>query len=286
MQGRTSILHTAPWVDGKTWDAQLLDLSSSRSDLQWRSWKALVADRGIDLSIIYSARSGSGKSHWIKEQMRLAEAADKNTRTGSITLHEGTTIHSLVKDLVSCFPPGVKKQVVHFSFVCMPERHQSGSARWLADVNHFFFSILELGCAHDPSSPLSFRLGEGEWKIFVELPSEEGSSAVEWLWRHIPVLAICGTVREPPMDFTIDEEARRVCTYLRAYDNGTINRKLNSSKQIVFVLDISGSMESIVGGEKSALTVAVENSIAIFDSHIQPGDVSTLQELCLPSQRV
>jgi hypothetical protein len=117
--------------------------------------------------------------------------------------------------------------------------------------------------------------------MLVELPSEEGTSALEWLWRHIPVLAICGTVHEPPKDFAIDEEARRVCTYLRAYDNGTINRKLNSAKQIVFVLDVSQSMESIVGGGKSALTVAVENAITIFDSHIQPGDVSAIQDLCL-----
>jgi hypothetical protein len=152
---------------------------------------------------------------------------------------------------------------------------QSGSLRWQADVNHFFFSILILGCVHDTSSSLSFHLGEGSWKIFIELPSEDGVSSMEWLWRHIPVLAICGTVQEPPNVFAVDEATRRVCTYLRAYDNGTINRKFKTSqKQITFVLDVSGSMSAEVGGGLSALAAAIENAVRIFDSHIQPGDVS------------
>lgn len=276
VQGRGSILHTAPWVDGKTWDATSLDLLTLRNDAELHPWRSLIADRGINLSVVCSEISGSGKSRHIKEIIKCEKTHDAEMQIGSITLHEGTTIRSLIDNLVFCFSPALKKKAVHFSFTHMPERH-SGSSRWLDDVNHFFSSVLILGCVHDPSSSISFRLGQGQWKIFVELPSENGVFAGEWLWRHIPVLAICGTFDEPSKVYAIDNATRRVCTYLRAFGNGTINRKFKSSaKRIVFVLDVSGSMSYDVGGGKSALMAAKENAIQIFDSHVQPGDVSCL----------
>ena len=72
-----------------------------------------------------------------------------------------------------------------------------------------------------------------------------------------------------PSEFEIDSKANRVCTYLRAFSDGTINRKFAPlSKRIVFVLDESGSMSG------SKANQAVNSIIQLFDSHVQIGDVS------------
>ena len=93
----------------------------------------------------------------------------------------------------------------------------------------------------------------------------------------MPILACCATFEGPNEEYDIDEKARRVCTYLRAYDNGTIDRKFNSiptKKQLLFVIDKSGSMGQQMGNGKSALDVAIDNAIRIVDSHLQTEDVS------------
>ena len=61
--------------------------------------------------------------------------------------------------------------------------------------------------------------------------------------------------------------------YLRAYRDKTIDRKFSVShpKTIVLVLDVSGSMQEDLGG-RTALVVAVDNALMIFDRHVTDGD--------------
>lgn len=94
---------------------------------------------------------------------------------------------------------------------------------------------------------------------------------------HVPILSYCGLhVLQPPSEFSIDEKARRVATYLRAYDDGSIDRKFNSTpanKSIFFVLDKSGSMNSIIDS-RTSFQAASESMLSVFNSHIRVMDVS------------
>jgi hypothetical protein len=61
----------------------------------------------------------------------------------------------------------------------------------------------------------------------------------EWLWRDIPVLFCTGELTESSNLYLVDEKANRVCAYLRAFENGTINRKFESyrSRRLLVVND-------------------------------------------------
>ena len=103
----------------------------------------------------------------------------------------------------------------------------------------------------------------------MQLDSEE-SDIKDWLQQHLPIISHIGTLECPSSEFLIDEQTRRVCTYLRAYDDQTINRKFVAyQKCLVFLLDESGSMAGSKANE------AVDNMIRLFDSHVQIGDVSS-----------
>lgn len=100
--------------------------------------------------------------------------------------------------------------------------------------------------------------------------SPVGEMAEDWLTGNIPIIASLGTCRGPSRWFILDREARRVCTYLRAFATGTINRKFESGakKRIVLVLDCYGSMEG------TPFQDAMNNALGIFDTHVIDGDVS------------
>ena len=117
-------------------------------------------------------------------------------------------------------------------------------------LNYVFYSLLMTRSVYDSSSKQSFHLGKRRWDFFVELqaflsPTNDLQRETrKKLSQFIPILAHCSSIRESLPLFEIDEETRRVCTYLRAYDNGTIDRKFqkHEPKQVIFVVDESGSM--------------------------------------------
>jgi hypothetical protein len=138
-------------------------------------------------------------------------------------------------------------------------------------MNHFLFSLLVLKNLSGEDFTSTFSLAAATWCIYIELPSSDGYqySPEQWLWTHFPVIAACGKFTSPRPEFAIDSEARRVCTYLRAFEDGTINRKFEegANKRMVLVLDCSGSMEDV------PFQTAVRNAADIFDSHVVDGDV-------------
>ena len=95
--------------------------------------------------------------------------------------------------------------------------------------------------------------------------------------RHIPVLAYFAKFETPPNLYDVDDETKSVCTYLRAFRNGTINRKFKyAKKQMVFLLDKSGNMKFSYENGTITMDWAIVNALEIFDSHIRNDDVSSL----------
>jgi hypothetical protein len=235
-------------------------------------WNARVLDDVAisEVNVIASMSCGTGKTRFIREELNKFESTEVDSQAASIVVHEKSSICSLVEALKSKFSRSSGRRALHISFTSMPTFEKQHEKRWLLEMNHFFLSLLVLRSVYDPISATCFSLSGEKWKFFFEMPLSADESAEDWLVKSIPVIASCGTFFNPSNQFIIDHEARRVCTYLRAFQTGTINRKFEggAKKRIVLVLDCSGSMSG------RPFQDAVNNAVGIFDSHVVEGDVS------------
>lgn len=274
IQREGSILHSSPWTRGMRWESD-----EHHVDHQ-SAWRASILDQVHinQVSVVWSPRSGAGKTRFIHQEMTENIRRDFGAESFKITIHERSTIATLTKDLVSKFSQASAAGSVHFNLTCLPTIDDDASMHWVECLNHFFFSLLVLRYVRDSDSAVSFHLPSC-WNVFVEVPNSEfrstSASVTEWLQRNVPILLLCGTLVTPPNRLEIDEETRRVAIYLRAFDDGTIDRKFEPRQQrrIILVLDRSGSMQALLGNG-TALSVATDNALRIYDTHIRVGDVS------------
>lgn len=279
IQRKSTILHTSAFVEGKNWDDSAIAYLST-------CWKPYIIshEHVKQAAIVVSSSCGSGKTRFVRKQIQQLQSQTGGMEVASITVHEGSTVDSLANKFLRSLSEDGKEKALHVSFMAMPLAPQSERTQiWLKSLNLFFYSLFVHGVLRCHSSARSFHIGRGGWTVYVELPSgefgleqEARDTALDWLRMHIPVLALCGEVTSPEDNLSINETTRRVCTYLRAYENGTIDRtfqKGSAGKRITFVLDISGSMSNHLGNQ-SALSVATDCALQIFDSHLQINDVS------------
>jgi len=270
IQRRPSLLHSGPWVEGSNWDYDSLQAELLGAGVYKEPWvNLLVSPYSVDeVSVFWTPSSGTGKTRSIENRLDELLRQEDATEVDTIVIHEQSSALSLIEDMQIKFSSGDGGRAVHFSFSCMPERN-AGTIPWLESINRFFSSLLLLGSAHELISGSSFHLVGRRWKFFVELPARPGVSGEEWLRHNIPTISFCGSLRAPLNEFIVDVETRRVCTYLRALSDGTINRKFEAAahgRQIIFILDWSGSMTG------APLNAAIENALRLFDSHVHIGD--------------
>lgn len=261
---RGETLHTAPWISERSWDSDAI------STLPRRNWASSIF---AELTVISHGLCGTGKTRHIREQLRSARA---HAQVASIVLHEKSSVGSLIRSLKSKFQGSAQTRLLHVSVTFVPQKLDDYK-NWLQQMNYFFFCMLALQSIYDQATTASFVFG-GKWSVMVEmccLPS--GESSEEWLQSNIPILGFYSRFHAPVCKYVIDDNARRVCTYLRALYNGTINRKYhaNAVKRIILVLDCSGSMCGAPFGD------AVRNAVCIFDSHVVEGDVSSTEWLAV-----
>ena len=274
VQCKSSSLQPSAWVESKRWEESALESVAS-------AWKHLIVDgtRVETACIVTSESSGTGKTAWIRMQKR------SEGQVGSITIHERSTPDKLADDLMSKFTEEAGEKFVHFSFTYLPKPSSNASSQWLESMNQFFFSLLVLGTIYSHVSSRSLHSYKAKWNIYIELPAGIITDVAipNWLRVYLPILSLSCELESPPHDFMIDEDTRRVCTYLRAYENGTIDRKYEKRcrKCILFVIDRSGSMGLDAGHGESRLAIATNCALRIFDSHLQDDDVS----VCSSSSR-
>jgi len=253
-----TIIHASPWVEQKVWN----DKSLMKLDLRLKMSQIINKEVFERLCVVSSSTSGSGKSHLIQGEMTKLRAKNKNVRTLCIPIHEQTTLTRIIDTLNRHQPSSNCLLAVHFSFMIDVS---SGRESFINALNYFFNSLLLTKSVEDPVSGSSFRIGWARISMFVELQGDLSS-----LRNHIPILYSSATFLEPPQVYEIDHKARRVGLYLRAYQDGTIDRKFEKAtvKCIIFMIDMSGSMRGW------PFEAAIQNALAIFDSHVHVGDVS------------
>ncbi len=274
VQFSDTMLHSSPWVEEIIWDDKKLKEVMSSSN----SFKPPSLDRFNirTLSVITSSSSGAGKTRFIKGRLEEKKLNDSVVNTFTISIHEGTTLDSLVQSLREYHSHESIENAVHFSFM-MPVDKCDRKLRKM--LNHFFNHLLLFRSVRSPTTGDVFIMGWSKWHIYVEIPSigKESNLANDTskiLRCCIPVLSICATIEVPPKHFDIDDESRRVCTYLRAFSDGTINRKFdrNANKTLMFVIDDSGSMGLTLDDGLCPFEIAIANALKIFDTHVQIGD--------------
>jgi uncharacterized protein YegL len=244
-----------------------------------RSWQSLKDGNGSvrSATLVVSSSCCAGKTRFIRRQQEDMATADPKAEIGIVTVHERSTAASLATAIASKFSMKNNQKSLHISVLSIPRlADESLRASFIHQLNRFFLDLFVLGSLHHSDSQ-QFLL-RGEWQVFVELPTNEVSSdnALEWSRAHVPLLALACRLHEVSNLFEIDRETRRVCVYLQALDDGSINNKFEPStrKQIIFVLDQSESMEMEIFDDpnKTQLSMATDCALRIFDSHCNNDD--------------
>ena len=267
-----TMLHCSPSVEHIIWSEKMF------KDLDLDLWKSCITEQPNfnSITVVTSEFHGTGKTRLIRKKIEGILRNDGDLMHGSICIHKGTTIDSLLQSLKQFQTIGEGDAAIHISFMLPLDSYTS---KLLTELNYFFNHLLLTKCVKNPCTGEFFAMGWTKWSLFVEVPRSSSikstdNDAYDMLRQYLPILSVCALVLEPPKNYDIDDKARRVCTYLRAYEDGTINRKFESAapKQLMFVIDASSSMSAVFGDGRTAFAVAICNALTIFDSHVQVGD--------------
>lgn len=266
IQLKDTILHAPPGVEARSWN------DSALNDENYIPWlqKNIVGSNRNSVTVVCGPIA-SGKTTLIRKEIAKLQA-DKAT----IYIHEDFSLSKATQSLRSQFQ---HSKCSHRAVQISLTTDENSMRDMLLQINNFFNSFLLLKTIYDSSTGSCLYNGNHTYQLFVEVGCvEDQDSCLAWLWRCIPIISCCCEIIEPPLEYIIDDQTRRVCTYLRAFDDGTIDRKFNSvsfNKRIYFVLDYSGSMAIDLGG-RTALEVATDCMLGIFESHVQLMDVSAI----------
>ena len=278
VQLEESIVPLFPWVQSKVWRSEGAPCDSFNHLKSWISDIVLKQQLLTNISVISAAQCGSGKTRFIEEQIQKKLHLNPETQVGRICVHEKTSIKCLVHSLLERFDLSNEHNMLYIA-IMVPLSSQYDEL--MKVINYFFQSMIITRSIQDAENEVTFYFGPREWDVYVELVGSGSiQSLKESLVEFIPVLAYSAVFPSIPTLYQIDYKARRVCTYLRAFDNGTIDRKFDPrpmAKQLMFVIDKSGSMNTQMNDEKNALDVAIDNVIEILSSHVCVGDVSGQQ---------
>jgi hypothetical protein len=277
-----SVLQPAPWIRLLQWNNEGTGLPSTEPYT-----RLVVSPSDIaSVTAVISQMPGAGKTHWIRKHVEEVQGSGVTHRILAIT--EAFDVPSILEQLgrvplsqtgvVICF----QIQLGFFSSGPDVVEIPPGLSRLMSCINDFFYSLLVLRSIENSDTGMTYTVPTGNrWRVVVEVPSRVGhveekiaslfASDEEWLLQHLPILAYTAQIVNPSTAYDIDADVRRVCKYLRAYQDGTIDRKFGSGgsgqpKKLIFLMDDSGSMS----GAKAE--TAVDNMLKIYDDFVHDGD--------------
>ena len=141
-------------------------------------------------------------------------------------------------------PADQKDCAVHFNITLARHIHTQNheneayhSAHLLEVINWFMFDLLILGYLEDPRSGLSFTLQLWlNWTFYIEIPCQCLSDTEDTMLRRFvqdfPILELIGQpiLVSDQTQLSVTKEVQLVCKYLKAYDDGRIDRLYDESK--------------------------------------------------------
>ncbi|KAJ8607696.1 hypothetical protein CTAYLR_007308 [Chrysophaeum taylorii] len=286
-----STLQPSPWVRKSEWVAQRNTILPSHADARRAYSRLVVGNIAIaEVSVFASSEPSAGKTHAMRKRMDELKATGMHTRV--VPVYETCTLATLIRRLHNTTRELSGEVAVCFQVQLGFYTDEDAWLERMSRVESFFYALLVIGCVTDHATGLRFEVpADSRWRVLVELPALRGhvsddlcrkfigvSRAGEdelddlevWMLHTVPLLYYVGSVVDLPAAYDVDADIRRVCKYLRAYTDGTINRKFNNrtrAKRVCFVIDDSGSM----AGHKKA--VAADNMLRIFDTHMNDDDM-------------
>lgn len=129
-----TLIHTAPWIEGKSWDRDSLRAASA--SLTGRGWKAIVL-KDISISVVSSLACGSSKTRFIRNRIKKFKAQGGDRQDASLVVHEKSSIGSLIAALKLKFVGISCRRALHVSFAFRTNRERQNE-NWLREINHFF----------------------------------------------------------------------------------------------------------------------------------------------------
>ena len=214
------MLFAPPGVNTVSWD----EISLEGIDLGVWVETRVLHQRHIEKIEVVCGPCGSGKTRYIRS--RLDAYQRQGCQVSSVYIHEDFAVGQAVTQISACYDVSVKGQrVLH---VAISDNALDEKLAKLV-INSFFNAFLIDQVIYDTvSGQCAYVAAAHSWVVFVEVTGQDDQiGCKDWLKQNLPILAHSSDIRLPPSDFIVDDETRRVCTYLRAYDDGTIDAQFD-----------------------------------------------------------
>jgi hypothetical protein len=255
IQTASTNLHAAPWIGHhkSVNSSRLLSREQARQLLR----AGVLEYSGMQRVVWPLGGSGSGKTHLARKQ--VAEWKEHGLADFCMSITEALSLAEatrLLRDAVLAHGPKTRMGLCfHINLGRFREEERAQWDALMTLINRFFFNLLVLHSVADPESGLALSIPpHSHWNVLVELPHRSGHLCEEqaqdaedasWVFREFPVIALVGEMKTPPNAYDIDDDARLVCKYLKAYSNGSIDSKYGGadSVDLCFVMDCTGSMD-------------------------------------------
>lgn len=208
----------------------------------------------------YCGASGMGKSYQIKNRLLTASS----TISLNLSITEGFSRSDFVQKIKQILLDANSQPITLAFQFNIGKFKEKDILKWneLRDeINQFFCCLILLQTVEDTSAGVLFKIPvRSELTLLIEVPDSQGNFEKHGnfsVLNEFPLLAAIGTVHNvESFPFDVSTEANHVAKYLKAYETGDIDQLYtcgNVVKDIVFVLDQSGSMEDRIGTCKSCL---------------------------------
>ncbi|CAM9145735.1 unnamed protein product, partial [Ectocarpus fasciculatus] len=249
-----SVLQSISWVSSLK--AEELTASISDDDLRekLRWWvNGDGSGHGVQTNIkCYTGPTGCGKTY----QMRKYLESLKGYEPGTVSITEAFSLSSTIARMHKIVEDATERNVAIAFQINIGKFKVSDERKYLLlmeKISSFFVKLFIVRYVEDPESGVVFSIPLGtNMRFCVELPDRSGhleaTTSSAPLLDELPLLLlVTDIVNAADCCFDVSDDAKLVCKYLKAYQNGSIDALYGSSgggaKNVIFVLDNSGSMQ-------------------------------------------
>ncbi|XP_065839047.1 uncharacterized protein [Oscarella lobularis] len=240
-----AVFHEAPWIQVFRYREEPLALVAKQEIKTKTYFKDWVQEYNNlrNLTLVYG-EAGNGKSHYIRKQLSEMFCEEQ---VCVIAVHEAFAPLHAIEKLQNLYRERQLQACIYFNFTIAPPKEAKDDISQ-AEFNRyeslrtemfwFMFSLICMGFVEDTETGKSFRLcGDCAWHIYIEVPSGHKGSETDLssFLSCFPLFYYFGNPYRISSDapFDIDSSVQLVCKYLKAYDNGSIDKLAKAKKRFL-----------------------------------------------------